>query len=84
LSGRSEEKIAYVEAYSKVAGTLRAVLVSFILRLQTINIFSVLLGMLRDFDNQAQDPVFSQTYELDLSTVVPSLSGPKRPQGTEN
>lgn len=26
------------------------------------------------------DPVFSDTIELDLSTVVPSLSGPKRPQ----
>ena len=39
--------------------------------------------MLRDFENQAQDPVFSQIYELDLSSVVPSLSGPKRPQGTD-
>ncbi len=26
------------------------------------------------------DPVFTDTIELDLSTVVPSLSGPKRPQ----
>jgi aconitate hydratase len=26
------------------------------------------------------DPVFSDTLELDLSTVVPSLAGPKRPQ----
>ncbi len=26
------------------------------------------------------DPVFSETLELDLSTVVPSLAGPKRPQ----
>jgi aconitate hydratase len=26
------------------------------------------------------DPVFSSTIELDLSTVVPSLAGPKRPQ----
>lgn len=26
------------------------------------------------------DPVFTSTLELDLSTVVPSLSGPKRPQ----
>ncbi|MBB3938482.1 aconitate hydratase [Novosphingobium fluoreni] len=28
----------------------------------------------------AADPVFSSTLELDLSTVVPSLAGPKRPQ----
>lgn len=37
-------------------------------------------GMFRDFNNADQDPVFTQTYELDLTTVVPSLSGPKRPQ----
>ena len=27
-----------------------------------------------------EDPIFTGTIELDLSTVVPSLSGPKRPQ----
>lgn len=37
-------------------------------------------GMFRNFDNSNEDPVFSAVYELDLSTVVPSLSGPKRPQ----
>merc|ERR1712123_277661 len=37
------------------------------------------VGMLRDFSNTAQDPIFSSVHELDLSTVVPSLSGPKRP-----
>ena len=37
-------------------------------------------GLFRDFGNIDQDPVFTQTFELDLSTVVPSLSGPKRPQ----
>jgi aconitate hydratase len=26
------------------------------------------------------EPVFTSTLELDLSTVVPSLAGPKRPQ----
>ncbi len=35
-------------------------------------------GMFRT-DN-TPDPVFSDTIELDLSTVVPSLAGPKRPQ----
>ncbi|MBF0677877.1 MAG: aconitate hydratase AcnA [Devosia sp.] len=29
---------------------------------------------------ETPDPVFTSTLELDLSTVVPSLSGPKRPQ----
>ena len=38
-----------------------------------------IVGMLRDFSDPAQDPVFSSVYELDLSSVVPSLSGPKRP-----
>jgi aconitate hydratase len=28
----------------------------------------------------APDPVYSETIELDLATVVPSLAGPKRPQ----
>jgi len=28
----------------------------------------------------AREPVFSETVELDLSTVVPSIAGPKRPQ----
>ncbi|XP_052746263.1 cytoplasmic aconitate hydratase [Bicyclus anynana] len=34
----------------------------------------------RDYSNPAQDPVFSEVVELDLSTVVTSVSGPKRPQ----
>jgi aconitate hydratase len=32
----------------------------------------------------APDPVFSDTLSLDLSTVVPSLAGPKRPQDRIN
>ncbi len=31
-------------------------------------------------DAKAADPVFTDTLELDLATVVPSISGPKRPQ----
>jgi aconitate hydratase len=31
-------------------------------------------------DEQAEDPTFSDTLELDLSTIVPSIAGPKRPQ----
>lgn len=35
-------------------------------------------GMWRDFDTPA--PLFSDTVELDISTVEPCISGPKRPQ----
>ncbi|MEM1316888.1 MAG: aconitate hydratase AcnA [Pseudomonadota bacterium] len=35
-------------------------------------------GMWRDTDSE--DPVFTDTLKLDLATVVPSISGPKRPQ----
>ena len=35
-------------------------------------------GMFRT--DQSPDPLFSDTLELDLSTVVPSISGPRRPQ----
>jgi aconitate hydratase len=31
-------------------------------------------------DEQAEEPTFSDTLELDLATVEPSLAGPKRPQ----
>ena len=31
-------------------------------------------------DASTPDPVFTDTLELDLSTVQPSLAGPKRPQ----
>ena len=53
LTGRSEEEIALVEAYSKEQGM---------------------------WFEPDQEPVFSSTLELDVSTVVPSLAGPKRPQ----
>ncbi|WP_308195594.1 aconitate hydratase AcnA [Agromyces cavernae] len=53
LTGRSEEQVALVEAYSKVQ------------------------KLWHDADNE---PAFSEYMELDLSTVVPSIAGPKRPQ----
>ncbi|MFB2555983.1 aconitate hydratase AcnA [Herbiconiux liangxiaofengii] len=53
LTGRSEEQIALVEAYSK---------------LQKL------------WHDPSVEPTFSEYLELDLSTVVPSISGPKRPQ----
>jgi aconitate hydratase len=55
MSGRSEDRIALVEAYSKAQGMWR-------------------------HDGSA-DPVFTDTLELDLGSVVPSMAGPKRPEG---
>ena len=54
LTGRSEEQVQLVEAYTKAQGLFR--------------------------EDGAPDPVYTDTLELDLSTVVPSLAGPKRPQ----
>ena len=53
FTGRSEEEIALVEAYTKAQGL---------------------------WHDPAVEPVFSEYLELDLSTVVPSIAGPKRPQ----
>ncbi|GAA1726723.1 aconitate hydratase AcnA [Microcella frigidaquae] len=53
LTGRSEEQVALVEAYSK---------------LQSL------------WHDPSVVPRFSEYLELDLSTVVPSIAGPKRPQ----
>ncbi|STX50781.1 Aconitate hydratase [Legionella busanensis] len=36
------------------------------------------------YSEQAEDPVFTDTLELDLATVEPSLAGPKRPQDKVN
>ena len=54
LSGRAEEQVQLVEAYTKAQGIFRT--------------------------DETPDPVFTDTLELDLSTVEPSLAGPKRPQ----
>ncbi|WP_048647312.1 aconitate hydratase AcnA [Nitratireductor soli] len=55
VSGRTKERIALVEAYSKAQ------------------------GMFRETGSEA--PVFTDTLELDLGDVVPSMAGPKRPEG---
>ncbi|RUO81517.1 aconitate hydratase AcnA [Idiomarina tyrosinivorans] len=57
LSGRDEETIALVEAYTKAQ------------------------GMWRD---SKQEPVFTDSLELDLGDVTASLAGPKRPQDRVN
>jgi aconitate hydratase len=36
-------------------------------------------GMFRDYNNHGEDPVFTDVVELDLDTIKPALSGPKRP-----
>jgi aconitate hydratase len=47
-------------------------------RVALVEAYAKAQGMYRA-DND-QDPLFTDTLELDLSTVVPSLAGPKRPQ----
>ena len=47
-------------------------------RVALVEAYAKAQGMWRD-DN-SPDPVFTATLELDLSTVEPSLAGPKRPQ----
>ncbi|HTJ91432.1 MAG TPA: aconitate hydratase AcnA, partial [Acidocella sp.] len=45
-------------------------------RIQLVEAYAKAQGLWRD----EVDPVFTDTLELDLSTVQPSLAGPKRPQ----
>ncbi|WP_420393923.1 aconitate hydratase AcnA [Acuticoccus sp.] len=47
-------------------------------RIALVRAYAERQGMFRTDD--IKDPVFTDTLELDLSTVVPSLAGPKRPQ----
>ena len=47
-------------------------------RIALVEAYSKAQGMFRT--DATQDPVFTDTLELDLSTVEPSLAGPKRPQ----
>eukprot|EP00096_Caligus_rogercresseyi_P008843 TRINITY_DN2867_c0_g1_i1.p1 TRINITY_DN2867_c0_g1~~TRINITY_DN2867_c0_g1_i1.p1 ORF type:complete len:899 (+),score=272.32 TRINITY_DN2867_c0_g1_i1:279-2975(+) len=37
-------------------------------------------GLLRNYEDESSDPIFSDIVELDLANVVTSCSGPKRPQ----
>ena len=54
FTGRSESRLALVEAYAKTQGMWR--------------------------DANTPEPIYTDTMELDISTVEPSLAGPKRPQ----
>uniref|UniRef100_A0AAR2LUH8 Cytoplasmic aconitate hydratase n=1 Tax=Pygocentrus nattereri TaxID=42514 RepID=A0AAR2LUH8_PYGNA len=49
-------------------------------KLGYISQYLTAVGMFRDYSNEVQDPDFTKVVELDLSTVVPCCSGPKRPQ----
>uniref|UniRef100_H3CI89 Cytoplasmic aconitate hydratase n=1 Tax=Tetraodon nigroviridis TaxID=99883 RepID=H3CI89_TETNG len=48
--------------------------------LATVRDYLKAVGMLRDYADAGQDPEFTQVVELDLGTVAPCCSGPKRPQ----
>jgi aconitate hydratase len=47
-------------------------------RIALVKAYAKAQGMYRD--SKSAEPVFSSTLELDLSSVTPSISGPKRPQ----
>ena len=47
-------------------------------RIELVEAYAKAQGMWRD--SNAEDPVFTETLSLDLSTVQPSLAGPRRPQ----
>ncbi|XP_073408566.1 cytoplasmic aconitate hydratase isoform X2 [Dendrobates tinctorius] len=49
-------------------------------KVKYIQMYLEAVGLFRDFSNTVQDPDFTKVVELDLSTVVPCCSGPKRPQ----
>ena len=55
MTGRSNDRLALVEAYCRKQGMWR--------------------------DAGSPEPVFTDTLELDLGDVVPSMAGPKRPEG---
>ena len=48
-------------------------------RIKLVEAYCKAQGMWRD--TGAADPVFTDTLDLDLGTVVPSMAGPKRPEG---
>jgi len=47
-------------------------------RIQLVEGYAKIQGMWRD--QKSADPVFSSTLSLDMNTVEPAISGPKRPQ----
>ncbi len=49
-------------------------------RIALVEAYAKAQGMWRNSGNSDADPTFTDTLGLDLSKVVPSISGPKRPQ----
>ncbi|XP_028162133.1 cytoplasmic aconitate hydratase-like [Ostrinia furnacalis] len=49
-------------------------------KIQIIEAYLRATKQFRDYNNAEQDPIFSEVVELNLETVVTSVSGPKRPQ----
>ncbi|KAK2167720.1 hypothetical protein LSH36_25g10021 [Paralvinella palmiformis] len=48
-------------------------------KMQVVEAYLKANKLFRNYSDPSEDPVFSQIVELDLSTVVPCCSGPKRP-----
>ncbi|XP_055383935.1 cytoplasmic aconitate hydratase [Condylostylus longicornis] len=48
-------------------------------KIEIIKKYLELTKQLRNYENEAEDPEYSEVVVLDLSTVVTSVSGPKRP-----
>ena len=48
-------------------------------RIALVDAYTKAQGLFRT--KESSDPVFTDTLELDMSTVVPSMAGPKRPEG---
>nr|QIE05297.1 aconitase ACO1 [Halisarca dujardinii] len=63
-----DTSLAYLRQTSRPAGAIHR-----------IQAYLQAAGLYRDYTQTEQDPSFSQIVELDLSEVVPSISGPKRP-----
>ena len=49
-------------------------------RIKEIETYLQAVKLFRNYNEESNDPIFSEIYELDLSTVAPCVSGPKRPQ----
>lgn len=47
--------------------------------LKVVELYMKAVGLFRDYSLASDDPVFTEVIHLDLSTVVSSVSGPKRP-----
>ena len=63
-----DASITYLEQTNRDAKTIQA-----------IDAYLKASGLKRNYNDAAQDPTFSTVVELDLASVVPSCSGPKRP-----